>query len=72
MLPFQKKQALADKLGDSWWTPLLFLALGVGLAFTPCVLPMYPILTGIVLGGGKAQPRSCADAVLHLRARHGR
>ncbi|KJY84203.1 thiol:disulfide interchange protein [Vibrio galatheae] len=44
---------LASKLSDSWWTPLLFLALGVSLAFTPCVLPMYPILTSIVLGSGK-------------------
>lgn len=51
--PLSKEMSLADQLGDSWWTPLLFLALGVGLAFTPCVLPMYPILTGIVLGGGK-------------------
>ncbi|MCL9783521.1 protein-disulfide reductase DsbD [Vibrio sp. S4M6] len=44
-------------LGDYWWTPLLFLALGVGLAFTPCVLPMYPILTSIVLGGGRLTHR---------------
>ena len=48
-----QQQELADNLGDAWWTPSLFLALGIGLAFTPCVLPMYPILTGIVLGGGK-------------------
>ncbi|OCH23882.1 protein-disulfide reductase DsbD [Aliivibrio logei] len=48
-----QQQALASDLGDAWWTPFLFLALGIGLAFTPCVLPMYPILTGIVLGGGK-------------------
>lgn len=40
-------------LSDNWWQPLLFFGLGIGLAFTPCVLPMYPILTGIVLGGGK-------------------
>jgi thiol:disulfide interchange protein DsbD len=51
--PVSKEAGLAEQLSDSWWTPLLFLALGVGLAFTPCVLPMYPILTGIVLGGGK-------------------
>ncbi|WP_341661718.1 protein-disulfide reductase DsbD [Vibrio sp.] len=44
---------LATSLSDDWWTPLLFLALGIGLAFTPCVLPMYPILTSIVLGSGK-------------------
>lgn len=40
-------------LTQNWWQPLLFLAFGIGLAFTPCVLPMYPILTGIVLGQGK-------------------
>ena len=34
-------------------TLLLFLGLGVGLAFTPCVFPMYPILSGIVIGQGK-------------------
>ncbi|WP_070969848.1 protein-disulfide reductase DsbD [Vibrio sonorensis] len=45
--------SLASKLADNWWTPILFLALGIGLAFTPCVLPMYPILTSIVLGSGK-------------------
>lgn len=45
---------LASLLEESQWTtPLLFLLLGIGLAFTPCVLPMYPILTSIVLGGGK-------------------
>ncbi|MGF1750893.1 protein-disulfide reductase DsbD [Vibrio cionasavignyae] len=44
---------LTSKLSQVWWTPALFLLLGVGLAFTPCVLPMYPILTSIVLGGGK-------------------
>ncbi|WP_045460344.1 protein-disulfide reductase DsbD [Vibrio hyugaensis] len=48
---------LAANLADNWWTPLLFLALGVGLAFTPCVLPMYPILTSIVLGSGKLSQR---------------
>ncbi|KLN65629.1 MULTISPECIES: protein-disulfide reductase DsbD [Vibrio] len=51
--PVSSESNLASKLSDNWWTPLLFLALGVGLAFTPCVLPMYPILTSIVLGSGK-------------------
>ncbi|CAH0524410.1 protein-disulfide reductase DsbD [Vibrio hippocampi] len=46
-------QDLTSKLEQNWWTPALFLLLGVGLAFTPCVLPMYPILTSIVLGTGK-------------------
>ena len=56
--PPQSSEAnLASQLSDSWWTPLLFLALGIGLAFTPCVLPMYPILTSIVLGRGKLSHR---------------
>jgi thiol:disulfide interchange protein DsbD len=36
------------------WTLLIFLVLGIGLAFTPCVFPMYPILSGIVIGQGKS------------------
>lgn len=31
-----------------------FLILGIGLAFTPCVFPMYPILSSIVIGQGKS------------------
>lgn len=27
------------------------LLIGIGIAFTPCVLPMYPLISGIVLGG---------------------
>ncbi len=34
-------------------TLLSFFGLGVLLAFTPCVFPMYPILTGIIVGQGK-------------------
>ncbi|NEX61483.1 protein-disulfide reductase DsbD [Noviherbaspirillum galbum] len=30
----------------------LFLLLGIGLSFTPCVLPMMPILSSIILGEG--------------------
>jgi thiol:disulfide interchange protein DsbD len=30
-----------------------FFAAGLGLAFTPCVLPMVPILSGIIAGGGR-------------------
>tara|TARA_R110000744_G_scaffold80603_3_gene158268 strand:+ start:1510 stop:3255 length:1746 start_codon:yes stop_codon:yes gene_type:complete len=47
---------LVDLLTDEQslgWVLLIFLALGVGLAFTPCVFPMYPILSGIVIGQGK-------------------
>lgn len=51
--PDSQQDSLAADLAKNWWTPLLFLALGIGLAFTPCVLPMYPILTSIVLGNGQ-------------------
>ena len=45
---------LADMLaGDNLLVTLLgFFILGLGLAFTPCVFPMYPILTGIIVGQG--------------------
>lgn len=39
--------------GKSWWAiAAIFFALGLGLTFTPCVLPMVPILTSVVLGQG--------------------
>lgn len=31
-------------------TLLIFFGLGIGLALTPCVFPMYPILSGIIVG----------------------
>jgi thiol:disulfide interchange protein DsbD len=34
-------------------TLLIFLSLGLLLSFTPCVLPMIPILSGIIIGQGK-------------------
>lgn len=36
------------------WSLALFLLLGIGLAFTPCVFPMYPILSAIVIGQGSS------------------
>ncbi len=38
------------------WTLPLFFMLGIALAFTPCVLPMLPIVSGIVVGS-QAPPR---------------
>ncbi len=35
----------------------LFLLLGLGLAFTPCVLPMVPILSSIIVGEGTKASR---------------
>ena len=34
------------------WQLLIFFGLGVGLAFTPCVFPMVPILSSIIVGQG--------------------
>ncbi|MEY4683593.1 MAG: hypothetical protein RLZ25_52 [Pseudomonadota bacterium] len=43
-------QQLKDKsLG---WTLLSFLGMGILLSFTPCVFPMIPILSGIIVGQG--------------------
>ena len=36
----------------------LFLLLGIGLSFTPCVLPMVPILSSIIVGEGTNVSRS--------------
>jgi thiol:disulfide interchange protein DsbD len=38
----------------------LFMLLGLGLAFTPCVLPMVPILSFIIVGEGTKVSRSRA------------
>ncbi|MCG6274476.1 protein-disulfide reductase DsbD [Vibrio vulnificus] len=66
--PLTQQDQLASGLADNWWTPLLFLALGVGLAFTPCVLPMYPILTSIVLGSGKlSQKRALGLSLVYVQ-----
>ncbi len=35
-----------------FWQLLIFFGLGVGLAFTPCVFPMVPILSSIIVGQG--------------------
>ena len=53
--PVSSQNTLAEKLTDgaSLATLAGFFLLGLGLAFTPCVFPMYPILTSIIVGQGK-------------------
>lgn len=54
-LPLASEQEqLADQLGHQglWLSVAAFFALGLGLALTPCMFPMYPILTGIIAGSG--------------------
>jgi len=53
---FQSEQdkiasTLAD--GNLWTTMLVFFGLGLLLAFTPCVFPMIPILSSIIVGQGE-------------------
>jgi len=47
-------QSLAARLSDSntAWVLLVFFGLGLLLVFTPCVLPMVPILTSLIVGSG--------------------
>jgi thiol:disulfide interchange protein DsbD len=40
--------------GNPWLLVLIFFGFGLLLTFTPCVLPMVPILSGIVAGEGKS------------------
>lgn len=32
------------------FSPLWALLIGIGIAFTPCVLPMYPLISAVILG----------------------
>ncbi|MFG0851464.1 protein-disulfide reductase DsbD [Pseudomonas sp. FYR_2] len=52
-------QALASGLQQDRlaWSLLAFFGLGLLLAFTPCSLPMLPILAGLVLGNGASARR---------------
>ena len=66
--PMRSEQdLLADKIREGNLLAVLatFFGFGLLLAFTPCVLPMVPILSGIIVGagGGKPVPRSRAFAL---------
>lgn len=43
--------------GSLWGIALSFLGFGLLLAFTPCVLPMVPILSSIIVGGDQSKPQ---------------
>jgi len=38
---------------DLWYTLIIFFGLGLLLSLTPCVFPMIPILSGIIVGQGE-------------------
>ena len=52
--PVSEQARLAKIITESsiWAAAGLFFLAGLGLAFTPCVLPMVPILSGIIAGDG--------------------
>ncbi|EPY2116511.1 protein-disulfide reductase DsbD [Enterobacter hormaechei] len=57
-----KGEGAGEATSDLPFSALWALLIGIGIAFTPCVLPMYPLISGIVLGG--KQRLSTARALL--------
>jgi len=53
--PVSEQDEIANALrsGNTWLTLIIFFGAGLLLAFTPCVFPMVPILSGIIVGQGK-------------------
>jgi thiol:disulfide interchange protein DsbD len=53
-----EQDALAQRIREGNLLAVLatFFGFGLLLAFTPCVLPMVPILSGIIVGAGQGQP----------------
>jgi thiol:disulfide interchange protein DsbD len=54
-----EEQRLAALLtrGNLFYALAIFFVAGIGLAFTPCVLPMVPILSSIIVGQGSSVTR---------------
>jgi thiol:disulfide interchange protein DsbD len=55
-----EQDSLADRIrsGNLLAVIATFFGAGLLLAFTPCVLPMVPILSGIIVGAGRGTPVS--------------
>ncbi len=54
------------KAGNLGWIAVTFVVLGLLLSFTPCVLPMLPILSSIIVGQGSAGATRRGGFVLAL------
>lgn len=52
--PLSEQDSIAKRLaeGNIWATLVAFFGFGLLLAFTPCVFPMIPILSSIIVGQG--------------------
>ncbi|MDR2239735.1 MAG: protein-disulfide reductase DsbD [Zoogloeaceae bacterium] len=63
--PEEESSRLAGLLRNAgfWLILTTFFGAGVLLAFTPCVFPMYPILSGIIVGHGHAISKGRALAL---------
>lgn len=61
--PVSEQDQLAKQLSTNAFSVFWFFILGLGLAFTPCVLPMLPLLSAIVMGN-KTSPTRLRAALL--------
>jgi thiol:disulfide interchange protein DsbD len=54
--------------GKLWAVMAVFFAAGLLLTFTPCVLPMIPILSGIIIGEGRkvTRKRAALDSLAYV------
>ncbi len=62
-------QQLAQQLGSGGllWNLIVFFGLGLLLALTPCVLPMVPILSSLIVGAGEiSRARSLALSLTYV------
>lgn len=63
--PKAEQNQLAETLAENRLAIFWFFVLGLGLAFTPCVLPMLPLLSAIVIGS-KQRPNSLRAFLLSV------
>lgn len=63
-------QAAARRLATlgPWWGSLVFFGFGLLLAFTPCTLPMVPIISAMVVGHGVRPRRALALSLSYVLA----
>jgi len=67
----ERKPAVSDdsrftgvlEAGQLWAVVVVFFVAGLLLTFTPCVLPMIPILSGIIVGEGRGVTRRRAGLI---------
>ncbi|ASK78248.1 hypothetical protein CF386_04015 [Paraphotobacterium marinum] len=52
---------------SQWFSPFMFLVFGIGLAFTPCIFPMYPITTKILSFHEQKPKKTIINAIIYLQ-----